>query len=154
MKLINSSDAAEHHAGRSPGGNTRRRMSDSLTRDVVYRAAESENLWRTLKGLFKKDDFSPANILHRGSHLQTRSSRRPGKGKNKILWVFRLKWKWHSCSHNRAEGEGEKKGKFNLHLKKNKTQHHKKKNNNKPLWILFFHSVAIEVLGDIGIWES
>lgn len=114
MNLINPLDAAKHHAERSPGVNMQRWMSDPITHHIVYRATESENLRRTLKGLFKKDDFMPANILHQESHLQTRSSRCPGKGKNKILWVFRLKWKWHSCSHNRAEG---KKGKFNLRYK-------------------------------------
>lgn len=85
-ELINSLDAAEHRAD----VNMRRRMSAPLTRRIVYRATKSENLRRTLKGLFLKNDFMPANILHRRSHLQTRRSRCPGKGKNKILWVFRL----------------------------------------------------------------
>lgn len=93
------------------------------------------------KGTFLKNDFTPANILHQRSHLQTRCSRCPGKGKNKILWVFRLEWKWHSCSHNRAEA----KKTVNLTFNRKKP---------KPSWILFFHGSAVQALGEIRVLES
>lgn len=95
----------------------RRRMSDTLTRHIVYRAAESENLRRTLKGLFKKmtlcwqTSFTEDHTCRHEAH--------DAQGKARIKFYGFLGWSENGTAAHIIEQKA-KKGKFNLRYQKKK----------------------------------